>query len=113
MSIKGHGLPNRSYLYATDLAVWLLAILVRGNSLSTYNVGSDCGYSLAEHPDRVIKNLTPEKRVIVENTFDDCLGKRNIYVPDVYKAHEELGLNIWTELSDAIKKHGQTIIKNN
>lgn len=109
--IKGNGRAIRSYLYGADLAIWLLAILVRGNSLSTYNVGSDCGYTLAEHADRVIRNLAPEQQVIVENTRDNSADKRNIYVPEVDKANKELGLNVWTELDEAIKKHGQTIVK--
>ena len=38
----------RSYLYPTDLTIWLFFILLKGKENSAYNVGSPHGYSISE-----------------------------------------------------------------
>jgi len=40
IEIKGDGTPMRSYMYGSDLVDWLLALLVKGRSGESYNVGS-------------------------------------------------------------------------
>lgn len=40
VKLAGNGLSVRSYMYPTDLVVWLLTILINGKSLIPYSVGS-------------------------------------------------------------------------
>ena len=48
ISVSGDGRPERSYLYPSDLVVWLLAMLTHGKSGTAYNVGSEEGVSIAD-----------------------------------------------------------------
>jgi len=48
INIISDGRPVRSYLYMADLMVWLMILLVKGQSCRPYNVGSDEAVSLAE-----------------------------------------------------------------
>ena len=44
--INGNGRNLRSYLYTADLVIWLLAILLKSENKSIYNVGGGGGVSL-------------------------------------------------------------------
>jgi nucleoside-diphosphate-sugar epimerase len=46
--VKGDGTPLRSYLYMTDLVVWLLTLMVEASPLRAYNVGSDEALSIGD-----------------------------------------------------------------
>jgi nucleoside-diphosphate-sugar epimerase len=48
IKVSSDGKSVRSYLYASDLAVWLWTILFQGRSGIAYNVGADEGVSVAD-----------------------------------------------------------------
>ena len=102
IAVKGDGQAVRSYLYAADLAVWLLTILARGKPQRTYNVGSPHAVTLIEAATRVRDLLAPDKRVIILNA--DAPSPRKLYVPDTRRAESELGLRAWTTLDHALQK---------
>jgi nucleoside-diphosphate-sugar epimerase len=99
--IKGDGSPIRSFMYATDLVNWLITILISGNNLTSYDVGSDQGISIYELA-KLVNSITGNKSGI------EILGKVNtshdIYLPDITKALAELNLSIHTYLELAIQK---------
>ena len=53
ITVTGTGLPVRSYMYMSDLVVWLITILLRGQPLRPYNVGSQDGRTVLEVADIV------------------------------------------------------------
>jgi nucleoside-diphosphate-sugar epimerase len=105
--VTGDGTSLRSYLYAGDLAAWLLALLVRGRPGSAYNVGSDDGYSIADVADRVARLISGtgvEIRGIPEPD-----APRSRYLPDIGRARRELGLDVWTSLDEAIMRTAEAV----
>lgn len=105
--VKGDGTPLRSYLYGADLAIWLLQILLHGEHGRAYNVGSDQAVSIQELAETVRAILNPTQTVqIADRAADNLLRTR--YVPAVDRAREELGLDVWTTLPEAIRLTGTT-----
>lgn len=99
--VGGDGSAVRSYLYAADLAVWLLTILVRGDG-APYNVGSPQAIAIGELARRVSTVLTGADRSVVQGTpAPGALPQR--YVPDVARARA-LGLDVYTPLDEALRR---------
>jgi len=98
--VKGDGMPIRSYMYASDLMIWLLHILLRGKSFQPYNVGSDQAISIRDLA-YLVAECTGVKEVVFQNKISS--GKR-YYVPSIELARRELGLDVFTPLREAIIK---------
>lgn len=101
--IKGDGTPLRSYLYASELVIWLWNILLRGENHCVYNVGSDNAVSILELARRVAAQFEnpPEIRVVQKI---NPLAPIAQYVPSIAKIQRELGLQPTVSLDDAIQK---------
>lgn len=98
--IKGDGTPCRSYLYASDLAIWLWTILFRAQPCRPYNVGSGDSVSILETANLVANIANPPLPVSVAQQPENRPIQR--YVPDVSRAKIELGLTGKISLSDSI-----------
>lgn len=103
ISINGDGTPRRSYLYAADLAVWLWAILFRGEVGRAYNVGSDADLSINELADEVRNVVAPQAEVEVARQATAGEPAQR-YVPSIQRARTELGLDVRVPLPDAIAR---------
>jgi len=101
--LKGDGSPVRSYLYVSDLVIWLLKILTHGSPAGIYNVGSSIPITIADLADRVSTLVSPHPPVLL-GTLPDTGQGSHFYVPDTLKAREELRLLQSVGLDDAIKK---------
>ena len=102
ITVGGDGTPVRAYLYAGDLVVWLLTLLVRGAPGRAYNVGSDQAVTIADLAQRVARVVAPAVPVRVLGTTTG-VATRNVYVPSIERARGELGLDVWTPLDEAIR----------
>lgn len=99
--LNSDGQAVRSYLHGADLAGWLLTLLIRGESGSAYNIGSDHSLSIAELALQVTKTIAPHKGVRILGT--SVPGQvRSYYVPDIGKARA-LGLEVWTDLGQSVR----------
>ena len=100
--VKGDGTPCRSYLYASDLAIWLWTILFRGRPCRPYNVGSGKSVSVLETAAAVANQVTPPLAVTVARP--PAGGPPQRYVPDVSRAEAELGLTVTVGLGEAVSR---------
>lgn len=96
--VKGDGKSLRSYLYMSDLVVWLLAILVEGRAMRPYNVGADEAVPIAALAMRCAAASSRDVHVRVDG---ESAGGRH-YVPDTTRARDELDLVTHVSLEDAI-----------
>jgi dTDP-glucose 4,6-dehydratase len=103
IEIKGDGTPFRSYLYASDLAVWLWTILLNGKSCYPYNVGSDEDLSIAALA-RTVAGLTEPRVSVTVAREADPKNPVERYVPNVSRAFEDLRLQPSVSLTEGILK---------
>jgi len=101
--ILGDGETIRSYMYPSDMAFWLLRILVDGTSGLAYNVGSPHGIALQQLAEEITHNFTIKPKII-----SNFAGGRDLYksrlVPDVTLAQKSLGLSMKVDIAEAIKR---------
>ena len=100
--IKSDGRPLRAYLYMADLMIWLLTLLVRGQSCRPYNVGADEAVSITELAECIRDNVAPGNPVQIERAHSGQSAPR--YVPDIERARQELGLDVKIHLPEAIAR---------
>lgn len=101
--ILGDGETVRSYMYPSEMALWLLSILLHGTVGASYNVGSPEGVTLRRLAE-AIAGWFPSRIEIHSRTGPDSHLHRSRFVPDVTLAREALGLTIRVDLETAITR---------
>lgn len=99
--VNGDGTPFRSYLYAADMAAWLWAVLLRGQSGRAYNVGAEESLSILALAYRVAEVLQARVDVRVARTVPPDHEQQH-YVPLTRRAITELGLGMPLSLDEAL-----------
>jgi len=114
--IQGDGTTVRSYMYASDLMIWLWTILFRGEPGCAYNVGSENAVSIAALAREVAgiggnePGASPSQDRggaaipvdIARKAVPGVLASR--YVPSTARARKDLGLTCSVPLRDAIER---------
>lgn len=103
IKILGDGTPRRSYLYTSDLTVWLWTILFNGAPNYIYNVGSEHDISILDLAKLISSKFKYKTNIEVAqpakpNTFPDS------YIPSTLRARTELSLKETVPLAEAIEK---------
>jgi nucleoside-diphosphate-sugar epimerase len=97
--IRSSGTSVRSYMYMSDLVIWLLTILIKGKNNTPYNVGSDFPVTIKNLAEQISKNT--KSSVIIHNAYEKSTD--NVYIPNIEKSCL-LGLSIKVDLVDSIGK---------
>ena len=101
--IRGDGTPVRSYLYVSDLVIWLLTILIKGKNCYPYNVGSEEEVSI-EKLAKIIAKFAKIPLDIEIKTRKSNLNIIDRYVPSTKRAQDELKLKQIVDLENSIYK---------
>ena len=101
--IHDNGEVVRSYMYGSDLAAWLLVILLHAKNGQVYNVGNRNGYSLKEIAEKVASCFGPSPRIML-NTSLVPSSKHSILLPNTEKSEKEFGLKLYTDIDTSIKR---------
>jgi nucleoside-diphosphate-sugar epimerase len=99
--VRGDGSAVRSYLYASDLMVWLWTILFTGQSRRAYNVGSEEAVNIGTLAHEVATSLPPDVEISLASAPTSG-GADHRYVPSTARARQELGLRAEVPLREAI-----------
>lgn len=97
--IEGDGTPLRSYLYSSDLVIWLWTILLKGENNKPYNVGSDQAITISQLAEVISGNKVD---IIIKKPISDEPPAR--YIPNIQRAYRDLNLQVYTSLKDSIAK---------
>lgn len=100
IKINSNGRTTRSYLYISDLTLWLWILLLKGRDKEIYNVGSEDEISISDLA-HAIKNTLNSKVEI------EVLGKEldfNRFIPSNKKIRSEFKINNFVSLENGIKK---------
>lgn len=111
IAVSGDGSAYRSYLYAADMVVWLLTILINGQSGQAYNLGSNKEISIKDLAEKVSEIIYKKNKVVVaaQPNTNNIVQR---YVPNVDKAEQELGLLEYTDLQSSTLKTINWEIRN-
>jgi nucleoside-diphosphate-sugar epimerase len=99
--ILGEGRTVRSYMYPSDMAWWMLNILVRGDVGQSYNVGSPDEISLQDLAKKIASKF-PSSPKIISGLSKGPEVQASKFVPDVELAMRRLGLRVTVDLDKAI-----------
>lgn len=103
ITLTGDGSTIRSYMYAADLIVWLIKVLVNGEPGVPYDVGSDLAISTRDLA-VLVKSVLNQNLVIEIKGQNVAPEKVDRYIPSIDLAKRQLGLEVWTDLEAAIAK---------
>ena len=102
----GNGQSLRSYIYTTDLTLWLLTLLLKGKSCVPYNVGSNEPVTIAG----LAKKIAHYFGTTVKQ--DPGIPQIRNYVPNTLKAKTNLHLEINVHLDKALTRTCDWFKKN-
>ena len=103
MAVRLPGTALCTVLHQTALTHWLFTLLEHRRPGQAYNVDSGEVISMAALAHLVRDILALDKPVRIQGKAD-IGAARNRYVPDIYKAQQQLGLSVTVPLAEAIRQ---------
>jgi nucleoside-diphosphate-sugar epimerase len=99
--ILGNGKIIRSYLYGSDLAYWLLTVLVKGEIGEIYNIGSSESVTLNELSKRIKSFVSSNIEISYKSSKDEYHTSLST-IPDLSKIKSKLKVQEKFSLDESI-----------
>ena len=93
-------MPLRSYMYPSDMAYWLLRMLVDGKSGMAYNLGSQFGITLRDMAEKVKRYENSTSEIVIKEMHQD----NSVFVPNNSLVSSTLGLEIKVPIDEAVER---------
>lgn len=104
--IHGDGAIRRSYLYGSDVAAWLLKLLLDARDGDVYNVGGQESVSHSEAAALVAENTAPTPQ-IVHKSKPGVAGRSHDFLPDIERSVSVTGVRPVFGVREAIERSMQ------
>ena len=102
IEIKGDGTPLRTYLYTSDLCLWLIKILLEGKTGEVFNVGASEVISIANLA-ALVKDLShSDCEIIIGQKEGNC--PFDAYIPNIQYIADRFGFYPNIDLRQSIQK---------
>lgn len=101
--LHGDGTTRRSYLYGSDVAAWLLRMLIEGEDFAVYNLGGGTPISHSELAELVVERTVPKPRLVLKGQQSEH-GRGNDFFPDLQAVYSRLGLRQAFDISQSIER---------
>jgi dTDP-glucose 4,6-dehydratase len=112
INIHGDGTDQRSFMYAADMANWLLTLLVWGRHGESYNVGSDQAITLKDLAGHLLGATNSHAKISIECSLDNIGNAPKAYIPDTNKIRHAFGLGENFSLSHGLNATLSWYFKN-
>jgi dTDP-glucose 4,6-dehydratase len=97
------GTTRRSYLYGSDVAVWLLKMLIDGRNGEIYNLGGAQAASHTEVATMVAQHMAPTPKLIYKSQ-PAANGRRQDFLPDLSHIQSTLNVSQTFDVATAIER---------
>jgi dTDP-glucose 4,6-dehydratase len=101
--VLGDGKTVRTYLYGSDVAFWLLTMLVKANVGQVYNLGSDQEVDVKRLAEMVAECSSTKPEVVFSNVSLPTMQASRL-VPSIELAKDKLDLSVTVSLQNSIKR---------
>lgn len=102
IQVYGDGRPVRSYMYGSDMAVWLLTVLTEGEHGVPYNIGSQHAVNILELA-QICSRLTSPCTGVNVHGGSTRSNAPTCYVPDTTKIRADLQVQEWVTLEEGLR----------
>ena len=109
LEVYNGGKSIRTYMYMSDLVIWLLAILLSEKGC-VYDVGGNEPLTILQLAEKVNAHFGNRNGILLDDKYYDHEPRPN-YVPNLKPAYE-MGLRVLTDLDTAIEKTIEWEINN-
>lgn len=103
INVHGDGATVRSYLYASEMIIALLAVIARGKTCFAYNIGSEETVTVGQLARLISASCEPAPKVVFQG-LPESYRTADRYVPNTERIARELNFHVAIDLQRAVQR---------